>query len=408
MINIAILGFGVVGAGVAEVLVSNRDQIAAVVGDRIDVKYILDRRTFPDSVYADRVTTDFDRIVSDPDVSLVVETMGGVHPALEFSLAAMRAGKSVVTSNKEVVAKCGIELCGCAKENGVSYEFEAAVGGGIPVLRSIRTSLAADRITKIDGILNGTTNYILTAMRDDHANFADALKQAQQLGYAEADPSADINGLDTQRKVIILTALATGMLLDEKDVYAETMTKITTADIDGAAKLGASVKLVGSMRCDSGKISAFVCPRVVMNSSPLSHIDGVYNGVSVFSPITGDVMYYGRGAGRYPTAGAVVSDIAAVLSGAAKYEKSADWSKPDSGSVLPLGDVAFKYYIRTLTDSPVETFEAATVSFGGADLIDGSPEGVLEFVTDEIAENAAAEIIAGGAIGAVESVIRIL
>lgn len=408
MINIAILGFGVVGAGVAEVITANAEEIKAYVGDDVRVKHVLDRRTFPDSPFGSLVTDDFEKIAADPEVSLVVETMGGVHPAYEFSMSAMNRGKSVVTSNKEVVAKCGIDLCECAKKNGVRYEFEASVGGGIPVLRSLRTSLAADKITKIDGILNGTTNYILTAMRDRRISFAEALAEAQTLGYAEKDPTADVDGLDAQRKIIILTALSTGVLLSESEVYAETMTKITTADTNAAERIGASVKLIGSMRTEDGKISAFVCPRMVTNESPLSRIDGVYNGISVSSPITGDVMYYGRGAGRYPTAGAVVSDIAAVLSGAAEHEKKTDWQRAGDGEVLPLGEVKFRYYVRTKPESANEAFEAAVLSFGGADLVDGSPDGVLEFVTDEICESEAKKILSSGALGEVESVIRML
>lgn len=320
----------------------------------------------------------------------------------------MKAGKNVVTSNKEVVAKCGLELCACAKENGVRYEFEAAVGGGIPVIRSIRTSLASDRITKIDGIVNGTTNYILTAMRDDNASFAEALSQAQQLGYAEADPTADVDGLDTQRKMIILTALATGVLLKESDVYAETMTKLTLEDVDAANRLNSTVKLIGSMRTDGKKVSAFVCPRIVGKDSPLSGIDGVYNGVSVSSPITGDVMYYGRGAGRYPTAGAVVSDIAAILSGAAEHEANTDWRSPEVGEAVPFGENEFRYYVRVRTKSPNEMLEKASLALGGVDMMSGSPDGILEFVTDTIAEDTAKRILDGLSIGEIEAVIRVL
>ena len=233
MTNIAIIGFGVVGGGITEVIRSNMDAIKRACGDEIYVKYILDLRDFPDSPYADRVIHDFDIIKNDPEVSIVCETMGGVNPAFDYSMKAMRAGKSVITSNKELVANRGVELMEEAKKNGVSYLFEASAGGGIPEIRSMRTSFAGDTISEIDGILNGTTNYILTKMKNEGTDFETALLEAKKLGYAEANPTADVDGFDAQRKIMILTAIVTNQLVSEDKVYTETMTIHYSSAIDG-------------------------------------------------------------------------------------------------------------------------------------------------------------------------------
>ena len=406
MINVAILGFGVVGGGVAAVLDRNAAAVSRAVGDDVRVKYILDLREFPDSPYADRVVHDYDVILNDPEVSVVAETMGGAHPAFEFSVAAMQAGKSVVTSNKEVVATFGIELCKAARENGVSYLFEASVGGGIPLIRSIRTSLSGDVIDRIDGIMNGTTNYILTKMKEEGADFASVLSDAQRLGYAEKNPSADVDGIDTQRKITILTALATGLLLRPEDVYAETMTTVTAEDFRDAAAYGGTVKLIGSFRRRGSGIAAWVSPAVVPHENPLANVSDVYNAISVSSPVTGDVMYYGRGAGRYPTAGAVVSDIVAAASGAARYEAAAEW-QPAGKSALPFSEEVFAYLVRTKTDDPAGTLENARLAFGSAEKLTET-DGTLSFVTGAVREREAAAIFASGAVGRVQSRIRVL
>ncbi|MBQ4353563.1 MAG: homoserine dehydrogenase [Clostridia bacterium] len=344
MKQIAIIGYGVVGGGITAVLEANREQIRRAVGDDTDVKYILDLRDFPDSPYADRVVHDITPILEDKEVVLVCETMGGSHPAREFSLACMNAGKSVVTSNKEVVANFGDELLRCAAENGVSYLFEASVGGGIPVLRSFATSLAGEKISKVSGIVNGTTNFILTKMKKEKRAFDDVLKEAQLLGFAEADPSADIDGIDAQRKIIILSALASGILAPGEEVYAQTLRNITMEDIAAAEKLDAEIKLIAEAKIGE-QLEAYVCPMMVPHDDPLSHISDVYNGISVTSPVCGDILYYGRGAGRYPTAGAVMADAAAVLSGAAAAEYVPVFEKKE-GAVRPFADIAFTYYIR--------------------------------------------------------------
>ena len=408
MINIAILGFGVVGGGITEVIACNSEKLRDFVGDDIYVKKILDLRDFPDSPYGDRVVHDIAEIVNDPEIALVCETMGGVNPAFDFSIAAMKAGKSMVTANKELVAKKGIELLSCAKECGVQYFFEPSVGGGIPEIRSMRTSLAADTITEIDGILNGTTNYILTRMKNEGASFGDVLKDAQRLGYAEANPAADVDGLDAQRKIMILTAVATGYLCNESEVYCETMTRLTPADMDAAKRWGGAVKLLGSARIGEESASLYVAPFFVPASSPLSFVEDVYNAARVVSPVTGDVMYYGRGAGRMPTAGAVVEDVASILSGLAEKEKKCDWKAAPEGYVVPFESNSFAYYVRVKTDSPAETLEAAALSFGEAKELCGSPEGCVEFITGVTEESVARKILSGDTFECVESSVRIM
>lgn len=404
MINIAILGFGIVGGGIAEVTRENGGIIKDRIGTEVNVKYILDLRDFPDSPYGDRVVHDIDVIVNDPEVSIVCEAMGGSHPALEFSLACMKAGKSVVTSNKEVVAKHGVELLTCAKENGVSYLYEAAVGGGIPALRSLRTSLACDKINAITGILNGTTNYILTAMDKNGADFDTVLKEAQKLGYAEANPSADVDGIDAMRKIIILTAIATGKLVPDSAVYAETMTKVSRADMDAAKRFGGTVKLLGRFR-RGDKLSVMVSPFFVPSDCPLSSVNDVFNGIMADCAMTGEVMYYGRGAGRYPTAAAMVSDVFSIASGASASEYPAMWEAADASVVLPIGEESFRFYVRIKDADTAGVCDKASELLGDVTVLAGAPAGYTEFITGAVANDAA--MSAAKALGA-ESVIRIL
>lgn len=342
---IAIIGFGIVGGGITEVLCENREKIQAVCGEPVEVKYILDLRDFPDSPYADRVVHDIDTILADPEVALVCETMGGSHPAYEFSVRCMEAGKSVVTSNKEVVAGFGDALLETAKRCGVDYLFEASVGGGIPVIRPFMTSLAGETITSVSGIVNGTTNYILTQMKENGISFSQALAEAQALGYAEKNPAADIDGFDARRKIVILAALASGILVDEKEVYVQSLSDISTADLNGAEKIGAAVRYIAEAKLGEKGMAIYVMPMMVKKEHPLAGISGVYNGISVSFSLTGDIMYYGRGAGRYPTAGAVVTDVCASLSGAAGHEKMPVFKKAE-GSLPTVEDMPFPYYIR--------------------------------------------------------------
>ena len=408
MTNIAILGFGVVGSGIAEVIGRNELPIRRMTSDTINVKYILDKRDFPDSPFGDRVVKDLTQIVSDPEVSVVCEAMGGVHPAYEFTMACFMAGKSVVTSNKELVATCGADLINAAKKHGVHYLFEASVGGGIPEIRSMRTSLAMDTVLKIDGIMNGTTNYILTRMKNDGISFEDALREAQSLGYAEANPTADVDGFDAQRKIIILSAVATDMLASEEQVYTETMRKVSVLDMDAASRWGGTVKLIGSFRNLGEKMSLYVCPRFVKYSDPISNIDDVYNGIKITLEMTSDVMYYGRGAGSYPTASAMVSDVVSIMTGAVKAELHMKWHKADEGFVVPFDDLSFGYYVRTECESRYDAIENARLVIGDVRELSGSPKGYAEFVTGEVKESKMREYIASGALGKVESAIRIL
>lgn len=404
MKKIAIIGFGIVGGGIPEVLSSCKEGIVSLLGEEIDVKYILDLREFPDSPYGDRVVHDIDVILKDREIELVAETMGGAHPAFEFSIAAMEHGMHVVTSNKEVVATYGEELLAAAKKNGVRYLFEASVGGGIPVLRPFLTSLAHEKVVSVSGILNGTTNFILSKMKSEGREFSDVLSEAQELGYAERDPSADVDGIDAKRKIMILTALATGTLPSDSDVYAETISNITPADIDAAERMVGAVKLIGTCKVSDSGLNVYVCPQIVREGNPLMFVDDVYNAVSVRCEITGDVMFYGRGAGRYPTAGAVAADIIAALSGAADAEKKHVFEKK-AGAVAPFGSAKFTYYIRTRA-SCADTAEAYSHIFDKVEILEGSPEGTCEFICgkmtlDEL--NAAKDVLENA-----ESIIRIL
>ncbi|MDD4690369.1 MAG: homoserine dehydrogenase [Eubacteriales bacterium] len=312
MANIAVLGFGIVGSGVVEVI--SAGGVSEKAGEDIYVKKILDIRTFDDSPFKDRITGDFESILNDDSITIVVETMGGCNPAYDFSKRCLMAGKSVVTSNKELVATHGVELMRIAREKGVAYMFEASVGGGIPVIRPIVQCLAADEITEVMGILNGTTNYILAQMINNGTPFDVALKEAQKKGYAEKDPTADIEGYDTRRKIAILSSLCFGKAVDDAAIPTEGITKVTLEDIDAAAKKGCVIKLIGhSKRNPDGSIFAEVKPMEIPKDNPLSGIDGVFNGILIKGDVTGDVMFYGRGAGKKPTASAVIADVVDII-----------------------------------------------------------------------------------------------
>ncbi len=328
MINIAVLGFGTIGSGVAEVIKTNAATVAAQAGDEVNIKYILDLRDFPDHELGDRVVHDFNVILNDPEVSIVAEMMGGSHPAYDFSIAALKAGKNVVTSNKEVVANFGCELLAAAKENGVRYLFEASVGGGIPIIRGLTTSLAGNEICEINGILNGTTNYILTQMKTYGKTMEEALREAQAKGYAEANPDADILGIDACRKICILSALSFGELVASDLVKTEGITNITTADVEKAEANGQSIKLVArARRNDEGKLYMAVSPVAVNNSNPLSTVNDVFNAILVRGNTLGDVMFYGAGAGSLPTASAVVADIIDICRCLGNQPEQQQWVK---------------------------------------------------------------------------------
>ena len=314
MVNVAILGYGVVGSGVAEVLTGTGEGIRRKADDLIGLKYILDVRKFPDSPFAEKFVADFKVIEDDPDVGVVVETIGGMGAALDFTERALRAGKSVVTSNKELVATHGRRLLELAAEHGAVYLFEASVGGGIPILRPLSECMAANAILEICGILNGTSNYIFTRMVADGVPFDQALKAAQANGYAEQDPTADIEGYDTCRKLCILSSIAFGWHLLPEQVPTRGITKVSLEDERAADRLGYRVKLLGrSIAAEDGTVTAYVEPHLVPVEEPLAGVDDVFNAILVKGDATGDVMFYGRGAGKLPTASAVVADVIAAV-----------------------------------------------------------------------------------------------
>ena len=376
MINIAILGFGVVGSGIADVITTNQKEIKRKVGDNVNVKYILDLREFPDSPFADRVVHDYNIILNDPEISIVAEAMGGLHPAVDFTMQALKAKKSVVTSNKEVVAEAGDMLLKLAEENGVRYLFEASVGGGIPILRPLANCLASNKILEINGILNGTTNYILTQMIDFGKTFETALKEAQQKGYAEADPTADVEGIDACRKICILGAIAFGKLINPAEVPTKGISKIRLEDVKNAAEAGYAIKLIGQAKETDEKMSVSVAPRLVSYDNLLSKVDDVFNGILVTGNAVDDVLFIGRGAGKLPTASAVVADIIDI---AGRPELKNDiWDKADKDDLLcPFKKVA-AYYVAANVDE-----DTAKDIFGNYSAI-SLRDGELSFITEKI------------------------
>ena len=346
MVNVAILGFGTVGSGVAEVLTTNGGLIDHRVDDLVRLKYILDVRDFPDSPYADLFVKDFAAIENDQEVDIVVETIGGATIALDFTTRALKAGKSVVTSNKELVATCGYELTQLAQEKGVCYLFEASVGGGIPIIRPLSQCLAANEILEIYGILNGTTNYILTRMIRAGLTFDQALAEAQANGYAEKDPTADVDGHDACRKICILAALAFGRHVYPDQVPTQGITGVTLADVDYAESAGKKIKLLGrAIRTAEGRVCAYVAPHLVDQSDPLAGVEDVFNAITVRGNAIGDVMFYGRGAGKLPTASAVVADVIDA-SQHRKTSRYLSWSEGGEDYVLGTETLKSQWFLR--------------------------------------------------------------
>ena len=309
MIKVAVLGYGTVGSGVVQILDDNNSVIASRLGEDIEVKYILDLRDFPGDKNESKIVHDYNVILEDPEIGIVCETMGGVNPAYQFSKDALLKGKSVCTSNKELVENHGPELIKIARENGCNYLFEASVGGGIPIIRPMNTSLAPENIQKIMGILNGTTNFILTKMAGEGANYDDVLKQAQEMGYAERNPEADVEGYDAGRKIAILSSLMTGKTVKFADVHTEGITKIDTLDFEYAKKMGKAIKLIAMAEKNGDEYTAMVAPFMIGADHPLNGVNGVFNAIYLTGDMLGDVMFYGQGAGKLATASAVVSDV---------------------------------------------------------------------------------------------------
>ena len=385
MTNVAILGFGVVGGGVADLLVKNSAYASKLGGDDIYIKYILDLRDFPNSPFADRVVHDYNIILSDPEVDCVIEVMGGSHPAYEYTVSALKAGKHVITSNKEVVAKYGDEFLSLAKENGVCYRFEAAVGGGIPVISPMISCVGHNKITEVRGILNGTTNYILTKMFSFGKSFDESLKDAQALGYAERNPDADVLGIDACRKITILTALVTGKLLDTDKVHTEGIISIRSEDVKAAARMDMKIKLLGRCMVTQGGMQVLVAPFMLKNDSPLSTVSGVYNAVEIIGQPIGNLMFYGQGAGAGATASAVVGDLMQIMRSGTNYAEPV-WEKSDEG-LIDFSLFESKHYIA-LKDIDLETVKA---ELGETQLISEGKE--IALVTEVLSEDKVTEAL---------------
>ncbi len=407
MIDIAIMGHGVVGSGVAEVIFSHSDSIKAKAKNEINIKYILDLRDFPNLHYSDRFIKDFNIILNDPDVKVVAEVMGGVNPAFDFVKNCLENGKSVVTSNKELVAAKGAELLKIAGENNVNFLFEASVGGGIPILRPMAQCLNANEITEIYGILNGTTNFILTKMVKENLSFDTALKMAQDLGYAERNPDADVLGFDACRKICILAALGFGKHVYPEQVSTEGITEITLEDVDYADKLGYVIKLIGSAkRLDNGKISAAVYPALVSRDNMLSGVNDVYNAVSVKGDAVDDVMFYGRGAGKFPTASAVVADIIDCVKHlhARKY---LSWDEGYIDYVEKLENTPTKLFVH-LENCTEMTLDEINTIFGKVQLLNNGIAKEIVFITKMDTEKTLREKIAKIGSANVKSVLHVI
>ena len=374
--KIAVMGYGTIGSGVVEVLRINKEKIAQRAGEPVEVKYILDLREFPGDPMEDAIVHDYQTIVNDPEIGIVVETMGGVEPAYTFVKAMLEAGKQVTTSNKNLVAAKGAELIKIAREHGVNFQFEASVGGGIPIIRPLNKCLTADEIEEITGILNGTTNYMLTKMTEEGADFDEVLKDAQAKGYAEKDPTADIEGHDPCRKIAILTSLVAGKQIDFEDIHCEGITKITATDIKYAKAMNRSIKLLASSKKVGDSYSCLVAPYMLKSTHPLCGVNGVFNGIFVHGNVLGDAMFYGSGAGKLPTASAVVADVVDMV----KHQHTniyIDWS-PEKLEIVDYKDSVNAFFVRTASDKA-----AVEAAFGNVEYVEA---GEIGFVTGEMTE----------------------
>ena len=380
MIKIAVMGYGTIGSGVVEVLDINKNNIAKRAGKEIEVKYILDLRDFPGDPIQDKIVHDYKTIVEDPEVRIVVETMGGVEPAYTFVKAMLEAGKHVTTSNKALVAAKGAELIALAKEKNVNFMFEASVGGGIPIIRPLNSCLTADEIEEITGIVNGTTNYMLSKMTDEGVEFEAALKDAQAKGYAEKDPTADVEGYDSCRKIAILTSLVCGQQVDFEDIHTEGITKISATDIRYAKAMGRSIKLLATSKKTKDGYAAMVAPYLLSPANPLFSVSDVYNAIFVHGNVLGDAMFYGSGAGKLPTASAVVADIVEM----AKHLEiniAVEWSSKKM-QLSDYKELENQFFVRT--SSAKEDIEKAFQNVSYVELSDATGE--VGFVTETMKE----------------------
>ena len=380
--KIAVMGYGTIGSGVVDVLRINEDKITERAGEEIEVKYILDLRDFPGDPMENAIVHDYQVIFNDPEIGVVVETMGGVEPAYTFVKAMLEAGKQVATSNKNLVAAKGAELIKIARDHNVNFQFEASVGGGIPIIRPLNKCLTADEIEEITGILNGTTNYMLTKMSREGLNYDDVLKEAQAKGYAELHPEADVEGWDACRKIAILTSLAYGKNVDFADLYVEGITQITRMDFAYAKKLGTTIKLFAKSQCIDGKYYAMVAPFMVTADNPLYAVQNVFNAILVHGNMVGDTMYYGKGAGKLATASAVVADVIDCAKHLGKHVQVI-WEE-DKLEISPMDDFTRRFFVRVKGTDRAQI----TDNFGEVEFIDSVAEEETGFITSEMTEKA--------------------
>ena len=385
MVNIAVMGYGTVGSGVVEVVNTNGARINQRIGDELNIKYVLDLRDFPEDPVQEKIVHDFETIINDDEIKIVVEVMGGIEPAYTFVKRCLQAGKSVATSNKALVAKHGAELLSIAEENNINFLFEASVGGGIPIIRPLNSSLTADEIEEITGILNGTTNYMLTKMFYEGADYDTVLKEAQANGYAERNPEADVEGYDACRKIAILSSLISGQQVDFEDIYSEGITEITVEDMKYAKAMGTAIKLLASSKRYAGnRLHAIVAPCMLYPEHPLYNVNGVFNSIFVHGNVLGDAMFYGSGAGKLPTASAVVADVV----DAAKHlnRNIMTMWKQEKLHLEDKADSKRRFFIRMKGDAQ-EMLPALQDSFGDIKIIraDGL-EGEFGFTTPVMME----------------------
>lgn len=385
MVNIAVMGYGTVGSGVVEVVNTNGARINQRIGDELNIKYVLDLRDFPEDPVQEKIVHDFETIINDDEIKIVVEVMGGIEPAYTFVKRCLQAGKSVATSNKALVAKHGAELLSIAEENNINFLFEASVGGGIPIIRPLNSSLTADEIEEITGILNGTTNYMLTKMFYEGADYDTVLKEAQANGYAERNPEADVEGYDACRKIAILSSLISGQQVDFEDIYCEGITEITVEDMKYAKAMGTAIKLLASSKRYAGnRLHAIVAPCMLYPEHPLYNVNGVFNSIFVHGNVLGDAMFYGSGVGKLPTASAVVADVV----DAAKHlnRNIMTMWKQEKLHLEDKADSKRRFFIRMKGDAQ-EMLPALQDSFGDIKIIraDGL-EGEFGFTTPVMME----------------------
>lgn len=386
MISIAVLGYGTVGSGVVEVLEKNKDVINQRAGDEISVKYVLDLRDFPGDPIQEKIVHDIDVIINDPEVQIVVEVMGGVEPAYTFVKRCLEAGKSVATSNKALVAKHGATLLSIAREREINFLFEASVGGGIPIIRALNSSLTADRIEEITGILNGTTNYMLTKMFYEGAQYDEVLKEAQDNGFAERNPEADVEGYDACRKIAILSSLISGHQVDFEDIYTEGITQITKEDMMYAKEMKMTIKLLASSKRDGDHLHAIVAPALLGNEHPLYSVNGVFNAVFVNGNMLGDAMFYGSGAGKLPTASAVVADV--VDEAKHLHRNIMTMWKNEKLELLPIEDTEKRFFVRISGDEKMRR-EETEAAFGAVTFVRAEGlENEFGIITEVMAEGA--------------------